>query len=435
MGTLKIGTRFFLLWSRPMEIPEASPQNRTRTTCLPLLIALALLFIASSGQGQITDQLLPLKNCDFLPAENKKTDYRTLRKEKEKSGPIQDWRFEEKVKGAGLLVPDDKQGVILEAVDETARGDLVSAPFKMSPFRWVDVTVEYQVESGKPVLFVCLRPEDDPSLVDLEFLPEARKGKKQRATVRVHSGLTDGDYCLALSIMGAGSARALSIEASESGIYERPKKPVFVLDITQSRAPRGDRLEWEGIDKLVKVFGFPSIEHMHFTKFTAKKLKAIDPALVILSPMCKKWGKSDRGKVDLAIRRTVYFGVPVVGICFGHQLLAQNHGSGGKKNCEYGVYRIDVKRKDPLFEGLPRSSHFYANEAHSYAVERAGKMQVLASSEKVDSQIFRYRNKPWYSFQARIEQGWEESSPATQLLWKNMFRKWGLFPKPVLAKE
>ncbi|MHC4946130.1 MAG: glutamine amidotransferase-related protein [Planctomycetota bacterium] len=423
-----------------MKNPEASPQNRTRKIVTPLLLILALMCLGPSVQAQTTDQTIPLKNSRFLPNDGKISEVREVSKESDDGkdrydGPVKDWRFEEKVKGASLIIPDDGQGVIFQADSETARGDFVSTPFKMNPFRWVDVLVEYQVETGKPVLFVCLRPADDPSLVDLAFLPKARKGKKKIETVRVHTGIMDTDYCLALAVMGTGSVRALKIEASEAGLYQRPDKPVFVLDITQSREPRGGRLEWDGIDKLVKVFGFPSIEHIHYSKFTAKKLKAIDPALVVLSPMCKKWGKADRGKVDLAIRRAVYFGVPVVGICFGHQLLAQNHGSGGTRICEWGVHRIDVKRKDPIFEGLPRSSHFYANEAHSYAVERAGKMLTLASSEKVDSQIFRYKNKPWYSFQARIEQGWEDSCPTTQLLWKNMFRKWGLLSERVLVKE
>jgi GMP synthase-like glutamine amidotransferase len=111
------------------------------------------------------------------------------------------------------------------------------------------------------------------------------------------------------------------------------------------------------------------------------------------------------------------------------------NGAGGSIIPEWGTFKIDVKRKDPIFDGLPKTSYFHAFESHNYSVERAGKMQILASSEKVETQVVRYKGKPWYSFQARIEEGWEDSCPEAYLLWKNMFKIWRLLSDRSLARH
>ena len=53
---------------------------------------------------------------------------------------------------------------------------------------------------------------------------------------------------------------------------------------------------------------------------------------------------------------------------------------------------------------------------------------LLASSEICETQIYRYADEPWYTFQGHIERGWESACPEAYLLWKNMLRNWGLAP-------
>jgi GMP synthase (glutamine-hydrolysing) len=50
-------------------------------------------------------------------------------------------------------------------------------------------------------------------------------------------------------------------------------------------------------------------------------------------------------------------GVPILGVCYGHQLLADALGGATGRNPrgrETGVVRVEVLEDDPLFEGLPR---------------------------------------------------------------------------------
>jgi GMP synthase (glutamine-hydrolysing) len=49
-------------------------------------------------------------------------------------------------------------------------------------------------------------------------------------------------------------------------------------------------------------------------------------------------------------------GTPVLGVCFGHQLLAYAYGARVEKNPrgrEIGTVDVAVTREDPLFDGLP----------------------------------------------------------------------------------
>jgi GMP synthase-like glutamine amidotransferase len=373
--------------------------------------------------------------------------------------PIKDWKFESikldvhpetasvKVEvtpqGEALVrVPDDGQGIILEGTTETARGDLISAPFDLAPFRLVDVTVEYAFESGDPLLFVCLRPTADRGMVDLDFLPKNAPGTEGRATVRLHSGLFEGEYSLAVSVVGVGSARVCSIEAREAGDYPRPDKPVFVVDLLRDNPRPDGELGWEDAEKFTRLFGFRSVEHAHYTELTPEKLKAADPALIILSPKSRDLKHPDRGKLTTAMNAVMDCDVPMVGICAGHQSLpmvigkgafiyrlAEDTPEGRKYLSEWGPTRLEIVKDDPLFQGFPRRPYFYASESHEASVSNEFKgADILASTEFCPTQILKYPDKPWYTFQCHIERDWEFACPESFLFWKNMLRMWKLAP-------
>lgn len=74
--------------------------------------------------------------------------------------------------------------------------------------------------------------------------------------------------------------------------------------------------------------------------------------------------------------------VPLLGICFGHQLIA--HVLGGKvekgKKAEYGLTKIKVDIEDVLFKGVPKE--FNAWESHYDEVKKTPEgFVVLAHSE------------------------------------------------------
>ena len=100
------------------------------------------------------------------------------------------------------------------------------------------------------------------------------------------------------------------------------------------------------------------------------------------------------------MRACVEARVPVLGICYGHQLLA--HAFGGRVDDlpggpEVGTKRIRLNqdaRKDPLMEGLP--AIFPAQLVHYQSVlELPHEAVLLASSDAEPNQAFRIETCGW----------------------------------------
>lgn len=95
-------------------------------------------------------------------------------------------------------------------------------------------------------------------------------------------------------------------------------------------------------------------------------------------------------------------GVPILGVCYGHQLLAQNAGARVALNPsgrEIGVCQIERIVNDPLFDGLPLQ--FSVVQTHSDAVLTAVPGgQVIASNGNTQNQAMamgqRVRSVQWH---------------------------------------
>ena len=63
-------------------------------------------------------------------------------------------------------------------------------------------------------------------------------------------------------------------------------------------------------------------------------------------------------------------GIPVLGLCYGHQLMAQSLGGNvvAGKYREYGIAQMNIAKKSPLFKGLSASEQIWMS--HGDAVEK-----------------------------------------------------------------
>ena len=105
-------------------------------------------------------------------------------------------------------------------------------------------------------------------------------------------------------------------------------------------------------------------------------------------------------KLEKYIRTLAKTNITLLGICYGHQLIAK--ALGGKsdfnpKGKEIGVVVITKHPngyKDPLLKDFPKN--FFAYETHYQTVVRTPKgAKVLASNNKDNHQAIRYRNNIW----------------------------------------
>lgn len=92
--------------------------------------------------------------------------------------------------------------------------------------------------------------------------------------------------------------------------------------------------------------------------------------------------------------------IPLLGICYGHQLIAKALGgkSGfNKKGKEIGrrkIKRSNISYQDPLLQNFPKQ--FYAFETHYQTVVKLPKKAIiLASNYKENHQAVRFDKKIW----------------------------------------
>jgi len=100
------------------------------------------------------------------------------------------------------------------------------------------------------------------------------------------------------------------------------------------------------------------------------------------------------------LRGAVPAGLPVLGICYGHQLLAQALGgevADLEPEPEVGTVCValtEAAREDPLFHGLP--ARFPAHASHVQSARRLPKNAVhLARSEREPHHAFRVGPRAW----------------------------------------
>lgn len=105
-------------------------------------------------------------------------------------------------------------------------------------------------------------------------------------------------------------------------------------------------------------------------------------------------------KTSTWLREIEHMGIPTLGICYGHQLLADS--LGGKagyhpKGKEFGTVKIELTeegKKDPLFSILPEE--FLGHVAHSQSVlEMPENATILAKNDFEPYQAFTMNDHIW----------------------------------------
>lgn len=96
--------------------------------------------------------------------------------------------------------------------------------------------------------------------------------------------------------------------------------------------------------------------------------------------------------------------VPLLGVCYGHQLIASIFGGrvARKEKGEYGLSILRVAKSDPLFEGTPSVQRVWMSHRDA-VVELPEEMEALASTEYSEVAALRHKSLPIYGVQFHPE--------------------------------
>jgi len=102
-------------------------------------------------------------------------------------------------------------------------------------------------------------------------------------------------------------------------------------------------------------------------------------------------------KINIAILET---GIPVLGLCYGHQLIAQIYGGNVKraKKKEYGVTYATLIKPNDILKGLGKEEKVWMSHGDTvYSVSKD--FEVLAYTENCPVAAFKHKKKPIHGLQ------------------------------------
>jgi len=118
---------------------------------------------------------------------------------------------------------------------------------------------------------------------------------------------------------------------------------------------------------------------------------------IILSGGPQSVYEKDAPKISIEI---MDMGIPVLGLCYGHQLIAQVYGGNVKraKKKEYGITYATITKPNDLLKSLGKEEKVWMSHGDTvYALPKD--FEVLAYTENCPVAAFRHKEKPIYGLQ------------------------------------
>lgn len=96
--------------------------------------------------------------------------------------------------------------------------------------------------------------------------------------------------------------------------------------------------------------------------------------------------------------------LPLLGICYGHQMIAHTFGAkvAKGKSAEYGLGEVDIDEEDALFAGVPKKIRAWVSHFDE-AKEVPKGFRSLAHSESCSIEAMRHDGMPVFSVQFHPE--------------------------------
>jgi GMP synthase (glutamine-hydrolysing) len=123
---------------------------------------------------------------------------------------------------------------------------------------------------------------------------------------------------------------------------------------------------------------------------------------VILSGAPKLITEMDLSPILLKFSWILDYQKPILGICFGHQILGILHGAFGSKMKEDRDWQeIEVFEESPLFKAIPTLVNM--TEDHCETISIPAQFKLIASSDACVNEAMEHNSKPFYGVQFHPE--------------------------------
>ncbi|MGL4819109.1 MAG: glutamine-hydrolyzing GMP synthase [Bacilli bacterium] len=153
------------------------------------------------------------------------------------------------------------------------------------------------------------------------------------------------------------------------------------------------------ITRRIREFGVYSELHPH--TITAEEIRALNPKGVIFSGGPNSVYDEAAFRCDPAI---FDLGIPVFGICYGMQLMADHFGGVVSRADarEYGKATLNVVGESPLFMNLPKEHIVWMSHSDK-VTEAPTDFSIVATSESCPIASFKHNAKPFFGVQFHPE--------------------------------
>ena len=157
------------------------------------------------------------------------------------------------------------------------------------------------------------------------------------------------------------------------------------------------------------------------TRNLAEVVTGMEPSVLFLSGseyLLSRPGTRERFREEIELVREAPF--PILGICFGHQLIGTSFGTGmidlGQRVRRFEP--VNILDHNPLFESLP--STITVAESHQQVLDKVPERFIrLAQSSTTEIEAICHRSLPIYGLQFHPERA-DENHPHGQTLLRNM---------------
>ncbi len=147
-----------------------------------------------------------------------------------------------------------------------------------------------------------------------------------------------------------------------------------------------------------------NIDIIHYPEANKERVKKHDPVCVLISGQTAPWTDYSKDVLEPVfdfLRETT---LPVLGICGGHQLIAQAYNApvAPMGYQELGYIQVELLQDDPLFDGLESPISVFS--WHSEEIKEVPEEFInLGSTDLCEIQIIRHEEKKIYGVQFHPE--------------------------------